>query len=89
MANTPVKWLDWNEKSGLLWDDYESKHQHKYWPLEDMDDFIAQVNWVGQWFEKHKYENGDTHFICQAVEHINLVHKFTYWFKNSVAYNTP
>ena len=46
-AEKPVKWQDWRNSNGLLWDDFESKKQHNYWPLENMYDFISQINWVG------------------------------------------
>ena len=65
-AQKPVKWLDWNERNGLLWDDYESQHQYNYWPLANMDDFIAQVNWVGY------------HDICMTDIQLEDVEKIIY-----------
>ena len=41
------KWHDWNGKGGLLWDDYENERKHNYMPMENMQDFIDQFNFVG------------------------------------------
>ena len=54
------KWMDWTN-NGLLWDDYASERKHNYMPLQNIDHFIEQFNFVGfhdicNYFEERQIE---------------------------------